>query len=142
MAYPAPFPGCLAGALLVVAASAGAEPQAAAQPLSLQQAIRAALEHNPDMRLAALGVAGASANSSIAGAAPNPLLTLQSMNINPGAGVGSGSLRSKTVDSAVRIDQLIERGGKRGLRIDQAAHLEEASRHDMHDTRRQLRLLV
>jgi cobalt-zinc-cadmium efflux system outer membrane protein len=113
-----------------------------ARPLTLEESVRAALEHNPDMHLASLGLAGAGANTTIAGAPPNPVLTLQSFNINPGAGVGSGSLRSKTVDSAVRVDQLFERGGKRGFRIDQANHLEEAARHDMHDTTRQLRLMV
>jgi cobalt-zinc-cadmium efflux system outer membrane protein len=115
---------------------------AGARPLTLEEAVRIAQERNPDMRLAGLGVEGAGAAATIAGAAPNPVLTLQSFNINPGAGVGAGSLRSKTVDSAVRIDQLIERGGKRGLRLDQAGHLEDAARHDQRDTRRQLRLLV
>src|SRR5471032_1265936 len=109
--------------LTLLAALGGA---AGAQPITLQQAIASALEHNPDLRLSQLGVEGAAAQQTIAGAAPNPTLTLQSFNINPNAGVGAGGLRSKTVDSAVRVDQLIERGGKRDLR----------------ETRRQVRLLV
>ena len=115
---------------------------AAARPLRLQQAIDAALLHNSDARLAELAVDTAAAASISAGAAPNPVLTLQSMNINPHAGVGPGDLRSKTVDSSVRVDQLIERGGKRGLRRAGAAQLEAASHDDLDEARRQLRLQV
>ena len=61
------------------------------------------------------------------------------MNVNPSAGVGSGPLRSKTVDSAVRVDQLIERGGKRTLRTTAATLQRDAARADLADTRRQLR---
>lgn len=122
-------------ALLLAALSASA----GAQALRLDQAIELAERHNHDVKLAAIGVAGAGAAVTSAGAAPNPVLTLQTMNINPAAGVGAGSLRSKTVDSAVRLDQLIERGGKRALRTQAAERLEEAARDDLDDTRRQLR---
>jgi cobalt-zinc-cadmium efflux system outer membrane protein len=84
-------------------------------------------------------VAGAGAQVTSAAAAPNPVLTLQTMNINPAAGIGAGSLRSKTVDSTVRVDQLIERGGKRALRTRAAERLEDAARADLDDVRRQLR---
>src|SRR5471032_2262870 len=125
--------------LTLLAALGGA---AGAQPITLQQAIASALEHNPDLRLSQLGVEGAAAQQTIAGAAPNPTLTLQSFNINANAGVGAGGLRSKTVDSAVRVDQLIERGGKRELRVENAAKLAAASGSDLRETRRQVRLLV
>ena len=45
-------------------------------------------------------------------------------------------------DSSVRIDQQIERGGKRALRVDNAQYLEQASRADLADVRRQLKLAV
>src|SRR5471032_1640923 len=125
--------------LTLLAALGGA---AGAQPITLQQAIASALEHNPDLRLSQLGVEGAAAQQTIAGAAPNPTLTLQSFNINANAGVGAGGLRSKTVDSSVRVDQLIERGGKRELRVENAAKLAAASGSDLRETRRQVRLLV
>ena len=125
-----------AGALLVALNAVAAE------PLSLEQALRSAFEHNPDLRLASLGLAGAGAAVSTAGAAPNPTLTLQTFNLNPAAGLGAGSLRNKTIDSTVRLDQLIERGGKRGFRIDAASRLEQAAQSDVHDARRQLRLMV
>jgi outer membrane protein, heavy metal efflux system len=115
---------------------------ARAEPISLRQALQAAFEHNAELRLAAAGVAGAEAGVALAGATPNPTLTLQTFNINPGAGVGPGGLRSKTVDSAVRLDQLIERGGKRALRLDGAHHQKAASEWDLREARRQLRLAV
>ncbi|HEU4845765.1 MAG TPA: TolC family protein [Burkholderiaceae bacterium] len=114
----------------------------AAQPLELRQAAALALAHNADLHLAALDAAGADAAVTSAGAAPNPTLTLQSFNINPGAGVGAGSLRSKTVDSAIRIDQLIERGGKRSLRVATAGSLAAASASDAQDMRRRVLLQV
>lgn len=110
--------------------------------LTLQHAIQIAVEHNHDLRLSANAVESAGAAVEIAGAAPNPTLTLQTASINPKVGIGNGSLRSKTVDSSVRVDQLIERGGKRELRKQAAAALEDAARSDLIDTRRQLRVLV
>jgi cobalt-zinc-cadmium efflux system outer membrane protein len=120
--------------LLAVASLPGA-----AQSLRLDQAIALAERHNHDLRLAAIGVTSAGAAVTTASAAPNPVLTLQTMNINPAAGIGAGSLRSKTVDSTVRIDQLIERGGKRALRTQAAEHLAVAAQGDLDDARRQLR---
>ena len=113
-----------------------------ADSLGLEQLQRIALERNHDVRVSALALDNAAATVISAAAAPNPMLTLQTMNINPGLGVGAGSLRSKTVDSSVRIDQLLERGGKRGLRRDGARHQEEGAREDVREARRQLRLAV
>lgn len=113
-----------------------------AEVLTLAQAITRAAEHNSDARLATMAVDAAQAAGLSAAAHPNPTLTIQSFNINPGVGVGGGRLRDKTVDSAVRIDQLIERGGKRALRIATAGHLERAARDDLGDRQRQLRLQV
>lgn len=123
-------------------AGAAAPDDARAQALSLQQARTLAHDSNPDLRLAALAHEAATAAITVAGAAPNPVLTVQSFNLNPHAGIGAGSLRSKTVDSAVRLDQLFERAGKRGLRIDNATGLAAASAFDVVDARRQLDQLV
>jgi cobalt-zinc-cadmium efflux system outer membrane protein len=112
---------------------------AAAQSLRLDQAIALAEQHNHDLKQAAIAVDSANAAVTSAAAAPNPVLTLQTMNINPAAGIGAGSLRSKTVDSTARVDQLIERGGKRALRTQAAEQLEAAARGDLDDARRQLR---
>lgn len=112
---------------------------AAAQALHLDEALALAYGRNHDLKSAAIAVDSAAAAVTSAAAAPNPVLTLQTMNINPAAGIGSGPLRSKTVDSAVRVDQLIERGGKRRLRATAAGQLEQAARFDLADARRQLR---
>ena len=110
--------------------------------LTLQQAIATAAAHNHDLRLGTLAVQSAEATSLTAAAAPNPTLTLQTFNINPSVGIGAGGLREKTVDSTVRIDQVIERGGKRALRVASAAELESAARQDLRDAARQLRINV
>jgi cobalt-zinc-cadmium efflux system outer membrane protein len=112
------------------------------QKLSLEQAIQIAVEHNHDLKSSAFSVDSANAATAIASAAPNPMLTVQTFGINPGAGIGAGGVRDKTVDSAIRVDQLIERGGKREFRKENAFHLEEAARNDLHDARRLLRVSV
>lgn len=119
-----------------------AEQPVTLQKLSLEQAIKIAEEHNHEFRLSGFAVANADAAIAIASAAPNPMLTVQTLNINPNAGIGAGNLRNKTVDSTIRIDQLIERGGKRELRTENASHLEDAARNDLQDVRRQLHVSV
>ena len=110
--------------------------------LSLSQAIDIAIERNHDIRLSALAVKAAEAATIIAQAAPNPTLSMQTSNINPKLGVGAGGLRNKTVDTTIRIDQVIERGGKRELRTENATYLERASRNDFSEARRQRRIIV
>ncbi|MDD5241793.1 MAG: TolC family protein [Sulfuricella sp.] len=112
------------------------------QKLSLEQAMLIAEEYNHDLRSSSFAVDSANAATEIASVAPNPSLTVQTFNINPGAGIGAGNLRSKTVDSAVRIDQLIERGDKREFRTQSASSLEDAARKDLSDARRLLRVNV
>ncbi|MBZ0093381.1 MAG: TolC family protein [Sulfuricellaceae bacterium] len=112
------------------------------QNLSLDQAIRIAVEHNHDLRSSTFAVDSANAATTIAAAAPNPTLTVQSTSINPRAGIGAGGLRNKTVDNVIRVDQLIERGGKREFRKENAFSLAEAARSDLHDARRALRVSV
>ena len=127
---------------LFVAPLSFAEDTAYLQKLSLEQAIQIAMERNHDLQLSAFADANAKAATVIASASPNPTLTIQTFNINPRAGIGVGGPRSKTVDSTVRIDQLIERGDKRELRMENASLLQDAARNDLHDARRQLRVTV
>ncbi len=110
--------------------------------LSLQQALEIAMQHNHDLKLSRTAIDTAAAAVLIAGVSPNPSLTLQSISINPKEGVGTGALSRKTIDSAIRVDQLIERGGKRDLRRETATHLEDAARADKSDTIRQVRVMV
>ena len=110
--------------------------------LSLPQAIDIAMEHNHDLKLSRTAIDTAVAAGLIARASPNPSLTLQSVSINPKEGVGAGTLSRKTIDSAIRVDQLIERGGKRDLRRETTARLEDAARADKSETGRQVRVTV
>ncbi|MFT5534960.1 MAG: cobalt-zinc-cadmium efflux system outer membrane protein [Candidatus Paceibacteria bacterium] len=110
--------------------------------LTLDEALHTAHRQNHDLRLARIAIASAHAASIMAAAAPNPMLTLQTFGINPHTGIGAGGLRDKTVDSAVRIDQLIERGDKRALRTQTALQLENAAQHDLDDVQRQLGIAV
>lgn len=139
--FPAIARGVLFFPLLLLVTSALAQQPAPLQ-LDLEQAVRLAGEGNHTLRLARLALAGAGAAGVAAAALPNPTLTLQSMGINPTEGIGAGGLRGKNIDSSVRVDQLIERGGKRALRREGAAWLEQAARHDLDEAARQVRLAV
>ena len=98
--------------------------------LSLEQALAIARERNYDLKLSRSAIRFAQANVEIAGAPPNPTLTTQATNINPSSGLGGGSLLNKSIDTTIRVDQLIERGGKRELRTENARRLEMATRAD------------
>ena len=130
--------------VMVVAAIAPARadpiPPGQLRALRLDDAERIALRDNHDMALARMAIDAAHAAQEIAGAAPNPAVTLQTAGINPRLGIGSGDLRSKTVDTSIRIDQLFERGNKQALRSQGAAFLSDATRLDAAETMRQLRL--
>ena len=73
---------------------------------------------------------------------PNPNLTLQTSNINPQAGIGSGGLRDKAFDTQIRTDYLVERGQKRALRLASAADTERASEEDLDETLRTQRTVL
>lgn len=88
--------------------------------LTLAQARQDALRCNRDIIAARRGEEASQADIQIASQRPNPVLSVGVQNINPHAGVGSGNLRSKTVDSTFRIDQLIETANKGNLRKDAA----------------------
>ncbi|MDO9218926.1 MAG: TolC family protein [Lacisediminimonas sp.] len=110
--------------------------------LSLGRALEIAAERNADMTLSALAITSAQANVLSADVSPNPSISLQAYNVNPRQGIGSGALRDKRVDTTVRVEQLIERGGKRQWRTENASHLVDASRAERIEVLRQLRLLV
>lgn len=88
--------------------------------LTLPQARDLALRCNAGIQAARRGGEAGAADIEVAAQRPNPVLSVGVQNINPHAGVGSGSLRNKTVDSVVRVDQLIETANKGGLRVDAA----------------------
>jgi cobalt-zinc-cadmium efflux system outer membrane protein len=110
--------------------------------LSLADADALLLQKNRELQTARRAVETAEAVTLSAGQRPNPNLSMNTININPSRGIGSGSLREKAVDSTIRLDQLIERGNKRELRIATAKQLEAASGEDLADILRQQRLVM
>lgn len=127
-----PVSRATAATLLALAATAGhaaSEPMPPDGPcmpppvkasLTLSQARLDALRCNRDIIAARRGEEASQADIQIASQRPNPVLSLGVANINPHLGVGAGSPRSKTVDSTVRVDQVIETANKGNLRADAA----------------------
>ena len=94
---------------------------------------------NPALR-AAIGVLAASrADLVTAGQRPNPGFTAGLGNFNPQAGLGSGPLLDRQIDYFTRIDQPVERGDKRNLRVESAGYALEASRWNAAEVLRQQR---
>jgi cobalt-zinc-cadmium efflux system outer membrane protein len=116
--------------------------QADLSALTLPQAEQLLQAHNRELQAARRAVEAAGAATLSAGARPNPTLSLGVSTINLKEGVGSGSLSEKIVDSNVRIDQVIERGDKRELRLANAKSLESASTEDLSEAQRQQRLAL
>jgi cobalt-zinc-cadmium efflux system outer membrane protein len=110
--------------------------------LTLKQAEALLQTKNRELQAARRAVEAAGAGTLAAGAHPNPTLSLGVSQINLKEGVGSGSYSDKIVDSNVRIDQVIERGDKRDLRLANARSLESASNADLSDVGRQQRLAL
>ncbi|MEQ1669153.1 MAG: TolC family protein, partial [Sulfuriferula sp.] len=89
-----------------------------------------------DLLAAQRNVEAAQATELTAAARPNPQISLNTSSVNP-HNLGAGGLADKRMDTVLRIDQLIERGDKRDLRIKTAQQLFIASRADLADTQRQ-----
>lgn len=132
----------LASLLVFFSQFSFAEPAVDLDRLSIEQAIRIAIDRNHDLRLSKIAVNNALAAKLMASQGPNPTLTVQTFNINSKVGFRGGSLRDKNVDSTFRVDQLIERGGKLELRVENSTYLEDAAHNDLHDVLRQLRVSV
>ncbi len=111
-------------------------------PLSLDAAQRRLADCNRDVAAARTALVAAAADLRIADERPNPNLSIGTSNVNPHAGLGAGSLRDKTFDSYLRVEQLFERGGKATLRVSQAQALVEAARADAADQLRTQRLAM
>jgi cobalt-zinc-cadmium efflux system outer membrane protein len=88
---------------------------------------------NADILTARAAVEAARGDRVTADHWPNPTLGLSVSNINPRAGIGNGSLADRTVDQAIRLDQVFERGGKRTARRTQAAATLDAAQAALAD---------
>ncbi|MEN9427481.1 MAG: hypothetical protein RLZZ220_1830, partial [Pseudomonadota bacterium] len=107
------LPALLLAALLPLT---GLAQSPAPEPLELAAAERILLDANPAILQARAAQAAARAGIDMAGARPNPQLTLGSTSTDPGRAGTRGFWNSWT-DNTVRVDQLFERGNKRDLRL-------------------------
>ncbi|HJW25167.1 MAG TPA: TolC family protein [Rhodocyclaceae bacterium] len=105
--------------------------------LSLAEAEALWRQHNHELQLAHTAVAGAAADVRAAGQVPNPQVSLNTLSISPWSGYGAGGWKDKKMDTQLRLDQVIERGGKRELRVKAAEARLDAARSDLDDTGRQ-----
>ncbi len=124
---------------LLACLSAGAQAQGTASgatALTLQAAEARMFAGNRDIALARRAVEQAAADTMIAGQKPNPQLGVAIQNINRNRGVGSGTLRDKTVDTIVGISQTIERGGKAALRVAAAQSMVAAANAELGEVAR------
>jgi cobalt-zinc-cadmium efflux system outer membrane protein len=102
-------------------------PAQAPDHLSMTFVIERAIKCSPDLSAYRLEHELVVADRVIAGQRPNPNLSLgaDSLNSHP----SQSSRTSQKIDSTVRIDQLIELGGKAKHRIDAATNAELASQY-------------
>ena len=105
--------------------------------LSLKDAENLWREHSRELALSRAALAGAEADVRTAGQAPNPSMSLDVSSISPWSGYGAGGWKDKKIDNVLRVEQLIERGGKRDLRVKGAEARREAAGFEVSDTGRQ-----
>lgn len=105
--------------------------------LTVTAAVQRVMACNRDVLAAQRAVVGSRADLRVAGQTPNPTLSVGAGSISPSSGVGAGPLWRKTLDSSLRLEQLLERGGKLDLRKRAAQHLVSAARQDVAEVMRQ-----
>ena len=137
----------LLGGLSAVAAGAEPAPSLASlnsdlARLTLRQAEIFFAARNRELQLGQRLVEGAEADRLSAAQRPNPNLSYSASPLNPHDGIGSGSLRDKQIGSTIGLQQVFERGNKRGLRIEAADLNIRASRGDFADIRRQQKVAL
>jgi len=108
-----------------------------ARELTLVEAEQAVSRANREVIAARRALEAAGAQIRQADVAPNPVLSFNATDISRNPGLGAGSITQKRIDSVLRLDQLIERGNKRELRVDAARRIETAAQGDVSDTLRQ-----
>ena len=113
-----------------------------ARDLTLAQAEQLVARSNREVLAAQRAVESAGAGILQADVRPNPVVSYNASGISNNPGIGSGSITGKRIDSAFRIDQVLERGSKRELRVDAAQGIERAVKSDARDVLRQQQLLT
>jgi cobalt-zinc-cadmium efflux system outer membrane protein len=113
------------------------------QPLSLREAEARLETGNRELIAARHALEIASSGVLIAGAVPNPVLSASATSINPWRPSIGGPLAQRLqVDSVLHVDQVIERGNKRELRVSAANSQVDAAQRDLDEVRRQQRLAL
>jgi len=97
---------------------------------------------NRDLRMALRAMDAAGADILTASQRPNPVLSMGAESISPASGIGSGPPLDKQIDYKARIDQTIERGGKRDLRVESAEQAFRAASWAAADSLRQKQLAL
>src|SRR5215831_14012570 len=111
------------GAVVCAAATAGASAQEPARPLTpltIDQAVQEALDHNLGLLAQQAGLASADAAIVTARLRPNPVLSAEAVNQD---WLGTGFTDQNGAgpqEYAAHVDVPFERGGKRDRRIDLA----------------------
>lgn len=120
-----------AGALCALLLSFAVPGIAAAQSLSLPQAIAAAFAQNPDLAAARWEIGVAEGDRQQAGLMPNPELSWEVEDT-----------RRNTSTTTVMLSQALELGGKRGARIDVASRGQDAAQLELERRGNELRAEV
>ena len=116
--------------------------------LSLSDAEQKFRANSRELLAARRDLEGFQADTLSAAQKPNPVLSMgvSSFNLNRSEGNrnanGNNSLADKTLNSGLQVNQLIERGGKRELRMAAAQDAVRASQLVFKDTLRQLKLAL
>jgi cobalt-zinc-cadmium efflux system outer membrane protein len=104
--------------------------------LTLDRAKTLLAERNRELLAGQRAVEGLQADSVAAGQRPNPTLSVNMASLRLD-GYNGRVLHAERQDIVARVDQLIERGGKRELRTAAAEQAVEAGRFDLADLQRQ-----
>lgn len=98
--------------------------------------------NNRELLLSRRSVEGSKADTLTAAQRPNPTFSLNSNNFQFNGNNGDGGLNNRTLDTIARLEQPIERGNKRALRMALADNVLQASEFDMQDNQRQQQKLL
>lgn len=110
--------------------------------LSLGRAEAFFHEGNRDLKLAQQALEGAKADAIAAGQRPNPTLMISQYALNGVNWHSSGRWEQKIYDTIINMNQVIERGNKLGLRKEAAQLNINATREDLEDVLRTLRIVL
>ncbi len=113
---------------------------ALSRDLSLAEAEQLVTKANRDVLAARRAIEAANAGILQADVRPNPVVSYNAASI--GSHIGPGTVTDKRIDNTFRVDQLIERGNKRELRVEAAKGLERAALNDAGEVLRQQLLLA